>query len=238
MGRGSLRTSFTGSALIRLLAQLADAEAPESKQAFAERLSQWLGWTDAISLSAALNTPAAPAAGPRAAPLNKAEADVARVRAALTRAITEEGASAAPPPPAPGEPVDPKAEFAVYRRRYVARQQAMEAGIAPLRERLRGTLAGVSAEMARLAAVDAVMEQVLRDREHVLLAGVPRLLEKRFERLCRAEADAPADGASPGGWHDVFASDLQRVLLAELEVRLQPVEGLLDALRARPDKPT
>ncbi|WP_373282926.1 DUF3348 family protein, partial [Variovorax soli] len=38
-----------------MLARLTEAEPPGSQQAFADRLSQWLGWTDAISLSAALN---------------------------------------------------------------------------------------------------------------------------------------------------------------------------------------
>jgi len=33
-------------------------------------------------------------------------------------------------------------------------------------------------------------------------------------------------------WLDVFRKDMQSVLLAELDVRFQPVEGLLAALRA------
>ncbi|MBS0342442.1 MAG: DUF3348 family protein, partial [Proteobacteria bacterium] len=63
------RTDFTGPALIRLLARLTEAEPPGSQQAFADRLSQWLGWTDAISLSAALN-----GAGPAQAPAPQADA--------------------------------------------------------------------------------------------------------------------------------------------------------------------
>ncbi|MGE8634372.1 MAG: DUF3348 family protein, partial [Achromobacter piechaudii] len=51
---------------------------------------------------------------------------------------------------------------------------------------------------------------------------------------------APANTASattppavtPGAWLDVFRKDMRSVLLAELDVRLQPVEGLLAALRA------
>jgi hypothetical protein len=60
-----------------------------------------------------------------------------------------------------------------------------------------------------------------------------------------AEAEAPADDAAapvttaaapavtPGTWLDAFRKDMQSVLLAELDVRLQPVEGLLAALRTR-----
>jgi hypothetical protein len=40
-----------------------------------------------------------------------------------------------------------------------------------------------------------------------------------------------APAAKPGAWLDVFREDMQSVLLAELEIRFQPVEGLLAALR-------
>ncbi|HEX7936672.1 MAG TPA: DUF3348 family protein, partial [Paraburkholderia sp.] len=48
-----------------------------------------------------------------------------------------------------------------------------------------------------------------------------------------AAAAAAAQPSAPGAWLDVFRKDMQSVLLAELDVRLQPVEGLLAALRTR-----
>lgn len=204
----SRRTGFTGSALIRLLAQLTDIDVPESKQGFADRLSRWFGWTDAISLSAALDgSPAAARSGTRAS-ASAEEGECARVRTASVNAIAADSVAAT--------------DFRSYRRRYVARQQALEASIGPLRGRLRARLAARSPAMARLAGVDAVMEQVLGAHEQRLLATVPVLLEKHFERL--RQADGP-------GWPDVFCKDMQGVLFAELDIRLQPVEGLLDALR-------
>lgn len=251
MVRGSQRNGLTGSALIRLLARLSDVDAPESKQAFAERLSQWLGWTDAISLSAALNGgPATGRSGARAS-VNAEEGEVQRVRAALAKAIADDGSATAdnrrmnPHAATDVAPMTTTADFSPHRRRYLAQQQAMEAGIGPLRERLRAKLAGRSAAMAQLAAVDAVMEQVLGAREYQLLSTVPVLLEKHFKRLHRAEqaaqaavvapdgAEAPPEpsAAPPGVWLDTFRQDMRSVLLAELDIRLQPVEGLLDALR-------
>jgi hypothetical protein len=71
------------------------------------------------------------------------------------------------------------------------------------------------------------------------------LLEACFERL--KQAATPADGpsmptlapadesatpAAADAWLDVFHKNLQSVMLAELDIRLQPVEGLLKALRA------
>jgi hypothetical protein len=237
MVRGLQRGGVTASALIRLLARLTDADIPEPRPAFAERLSQWLGWTDAIALSAALNGgPATHAQVGGAARAGDDEAEVARVRAALAKAITDDGAPVASraraglPPDADPAAAAPEADFSAHRRRYLAQQQAMDDRIGPLRARLRARLAGRSPALARLAAVDEVMEQALGGHEQRLLAGVPALLERHFARLCRPEA--PAQGLC------AFRQDMQAVLLAELDVRLQPVDGLLEALRTAPTRHT
>ncbi|MET3496667.1 DUF3348 domain-containing protein [Variovorax boronicumulans] len=214
----SRRTGFTGSALIRLLSRLGDIDVPESKQAFADRLSQWLGWTDAISLSAALNGGPMPVpTGVRASSGSAEEREFTRVRTLLAEAIADDTRNA---------PVDPSANFAAYRRRYLARQQAMQTRIGPLRARLRSTLAARSPDMARLAAVDVVMEQAVSAQEQRLLATVPAMLEKHFERLRKTDNEV-----EPGAWLTVFQRDMQDVLIAEMEIRFQPVEGLLQALR-------
>ena len=81
------RTAFSGPALIRLLARLTDVDVPESSQSLSDRLSQWLGWTDAIALSSALsNAPPAVAGGARAFS-DAEESECARVRASLADAI-------------------------------------------------------------------------------------------------------------------------------------------------------
>lgn len=243
---GTRRTGFTGSALIRLLARLTDVDTPDSPQAFAERLSHWLGWTDAIALSTALAR--APAGGSAdaspAAAARDHDPDIhesTRVRDALTRALADDGTRPADTRPARGRnprpaeplPIGPMdltapSDFTPHRRRYAARQQAMEAAIGPLRARLRTRLAAGSPDHARLAAIDAVMEQMLAPRERQLLAGIPTMLEQHFVRLHR---DAPPDTID---WLDRFRHDLTAVLLAELELRWQPVDGLLEALRPSP----
>ncbi|HEY9026624.1 MULTISPECIES: DUF3348 domain-containing protein [Variovorax] len=233
MGQVFRRTSFNGSALIRLLSRLAEADVREPANPTADRLSQWFGWTDAISLSAALDgAPAMAQAGIRA-PRNTEENECSRVRTALANAIVEDNTF--------GAGKDAASDFAPYRRRYLARQQAMEAGVGSLRSRLRSAMAARSPAMARLASVDVVMAQVLEAREHSLLSAVPGLLERHFERLRKAaaaEAASEEDEAQPAAppsdaWLDTFRKDAQDVLLAELDFRFQPVEGLLDALRTQ-----
>jgi hypothetical protein len=97
-------------------------------------------------------------------------------------------------------------------------------------------LAARSPAMARLAAVDVVMEQVLAAREHSLLSAVPVLLEKHFARLrqaAQATPDEPHSEVQDGEWLHVFRKDMKNLLLAELDFRFQPIEGLLEALRMR-----
>jgi hypothetical protein len=147
-------------------------------------------------------------------------------------------ASADTAAPAGAQTVD----YAVYRQRYLAMQRTMETAIGKLRGRLRAALAAGHPGMGRLVRVDAVMEQALAERERALLGAIPGLLETHFHRLRLAEeaaleeADAAGSPAPlvPGAWLDTFRQDMRNVLLAELDVRLQPVEGLLAALRTRP----
>ncbi|MGI4779285.1 MAG: DUF3348 domain-containing protein [Janthinobacterium lividum] len=211
---------FSGSTLVGLLARLTDIPVPEPDRSISDRLSHWLRWTDAISLSSVLGGQPAAAAPSRAVALGGTEeAEVRRVHAALLKTLAEDGDAATA-----------TTDFSPHRRRYVARQQAMENALGPLRGRLRSALAGRSAAMAQLAAVDMVMEQALSPHEQRVLATVPTLLEKHFNRLRRAEVDRDE---SPDIWRAGFARDLQSVLLAELEIRMQPIDGLLEALHKR-----
>ncbi len=255
MARETRRPPFSGPAFTRLLAALNDAPASASTDAFAQRLSGWFDWTDAISLSAALNSPPTHVPGigvTGAAHLD--EREFVRVRATLSKLAAQASATtvetAAKARPArhatvriTAAPIAPD-EFPPYRERHVAFQQAMETAIAALRRRVRATLAGASPELARLADLDAVLEQVVGEQERVLLSSLPGRLEQRFEHLRRAhaghaDASEPSSEHSPDeaarertAWTDTFRREMHDVLLAELELRLQPVEGLLEALRA------
>ncbi|MHA6881589.1 DUF3348 domain-containing protein [Ralstonia pseudosolanacearum] len=246
MAQAPRRTALSGPTLVRLLARLAQIDVPESGQSLSDRLSRWLGWTDAIALSTALSQspPAialdAPSAGKDAASL------CARVRTALAQAIAGTGEAhgrrgAPAQVPSRGASMDATADYADFRQRYLALQQTMQMEIADLRARLRRMLSAQTPDMARLAVLDASLEQALDAQERNLLARVPTLLGTHFERLRNAErqrladAHAPQNVASapPGAWVDVFRRDMQSVLLAELDIRFQPVEGLLAALRTR-----
>ncbi|WP_448095918.1 DUF3348 domain-containing protein [Luteibacter yeojuensis] len=215
--QSSQRTVVRGPTFIRLLARLTDVETPPSSQSLSDRLSQWLEWTHAIALSTALDGTPPPADD---VPVfgSEQEGEYARARATLVAAIT--GAREL----APSSPAEP--DYTLFRQRYLALQRSMQATTGQLRGRLRDVLAGTSPAMARLAEVDAVMELALSPREQRLLGAVPAVLGGHFDRL--------RQGGQKGttAWMDVFRKDMKSVLLAELDVRFQPVDGLLAALRA------
>ncbi len=235
LARDVRRTPLTGSAFIRALASLNDHSVPAAPDAFAQRLAHWFDWTHAFSLSAALGDscapPHVPGFGGQGA-LNADERECARVRAALAKVIAEAPAGGATPrrvnrPLAVAvAAVEAPVDFATHRQRYTACQLAMETQIVPLRRRLRSSLADRSPALAKLAELDIVMEQVVGAQERALLATVGARLEPRYDQLRGPQADGP-----PGPWLERFRQEMRGLLLAELDLRLQPVEGLLEACR-------
>lgn len=222
------RAPLQGPAFIRLLAGLAEA-GPQAAAgiALSERLGQWIDWTHAVALSRALDG-RLPATDGGAAGLVDPAGQCARARAALVQAI-DAAPELAGPAAFAGEP-----DFAPFRKRHAALQQAMLVATGRLRGQLRDALSALPEPAARLAEVDALMERVLGPREQALLGRVPDLLDAHFRRLRdQAGATPPAaDGAvAPATWLARFRRELRAVLLAELDVRFHPVEGLLAALQ-------
>lgn len=242
MARGSPRTSFDSSRLIRALSDLVSTDATPPRQSFADRLGQWLDFADAIALFSALNGSTDAAGGPATAEHPALRDEFARVRGALLDSINTDGvltpgkARIRLPAPAWHASTPGAADYLPYHRYYLAHQRDMGAAIAPLRASVRAGLAQRAPALRQLAALDGVLDQALAPRERSLLATVPQLLGRHFEQLHQAHRSAlptpddPARWLQPGAWLHTFCQDMRAVLLAELELRLQPVAGLLDAL--------
>lgn len=242
MACGLQRATFNRSALIRVLSDTLE-EVPDPKYDFGERLGQWLDFSDALMLSSVLNTEAG--TGTSVAPADgDLSAQLLRVRGNLGDSIRNDGVfSAAParipfPTPLPNATVESAAEFSPYHRYYLAHQREMSATIPPLRANARKALAGQSATGRQLALLDAAFEKFLSARERKLLSNIPIILGRRFDRryaehraaLPEGSADDPASWTQGGSWLEAFCHDVQTVLLAELELRLKPVAGLIAAL--------
>lgn len=216
----NLHRNISRSKLVRLLSDLASVEVESSKQDVAERLGLWLDAVGTVRLDAALQSiqtfaPQRPGQG-LSANAAAVEAEFQHVRSSLVKAIK------ASLPLAPVEPDGETAvEYATYYQRYQEQQRQIESKLAPLRSQVRQVLSRASTQLRQLAALDALMEQMLGAREQKLMASVPVFLERRFEQL--RKADQP-------GWLDTFRKEWQGMLVAEVDVRLQPVLGLIEAL--------
>lgn len=248
MTRALARTNFHSSALLRHLVDLGVAGAGDAGDAFAEKLGAWIHFADAISLSAVHTEPPA-ASSARRADQDHAEAlrqQLERTRSQLSDSIQ---AGCFPgrhkikshivvPEPILELPLDLGAAYAPYRRFHAAYQRDMELNIRPLRVNARDALARTNPRLRKLAELDACFEKILIERESKLLARIPGLLGKRFGELFHAHqqqladaglVDEPAHWVRPDGWLTRFVNEMQAVLLSELELRLQPAIGLIDA---------
>jgi len=235
-----LRRNISSSRLVRLLGDWAPVDLEACGMDFAERLGLWVNAFDAIGLQAAHQsirtlTTVAPGrpSDPGQQPAKAMTEAFLRVRTALADLIAMDALALCAA----------DASYAPYHQRHVKLQREMEQSIAALRGRVRETLGRVSPRLRQLAALDAVLEQVIAPREQMLLPKAPTLMSRRFEqlRLAHREAleaagqqDDPALARQAGGWLADFDNDWRQALLAELDLRLEPVAGLIDALRNEP----
>lgn len=238
------RATFHRSALVRLLSEQ-HPQTPEPKYDFGERLGRWLDLSDAMTLYSVLGSEA----GERA-PLPRAESDLPaelhRVRRTLSEAIENDGvfrtdpSGSAPripfPLPQSRASAGSSPDFTPYHRYYLAHQREMTNAIAALRTQARKALAAQSPAGRQLAGLDATFEKSLGARESSLLANVPILFSKCFEKRYAEHVaalvgeDDPTTWTQPGSWLAAFCNDAKRLLLAELDLRLKLVAGLIAAL--------
>lgn len=230
-----LTSTFASPPLVRLLSQWAPAAAlPAAGGNMAEQLAGWVSAFDAIGLHTSLRAVQAladePVAARRRAAPDPADlaTDFRQVRDLQARAIAQ----------APALPNE--FTYAPYRRRHLELQRQMGLAVDALRGRTRDALARLSPALRQLAALDAALDKVIAQREQALLPVAVAVLERRFGQLQAAHLKARHDAAEPGdddplhwrrpgAWLRTFEHDWHQALLAELDLRLQPVAGLVEA---------
>jgi hypothetical protein len=241
------------SRLLCLLQEWARVEAEPSRLDVAERLSGWLGAMDTVTLDGALQSIEAYPAQTRKAgePIDAGALTqrLHRVTLEMSAGLTPAVPIASPLPPRGGRPAEPttpapdeaKVTYAPYYQRYLDLQKRMDQQVAALRAELRQALTRGSPGLRQLVALDSVMEQMLGPRAQKLLASVPVFLERRFAywRQAQERAPQPADRwHQPGGWVHAFEHDMKEMLLAELHLRLRPLQGLVEAAQNEQQKRT
>lgn len=215
-----MQVTQTGTAsLPALLRRWRLGATPATPQPAAQRLGDWLAWTDAIVLAQTLATPVETGPEPLAATADWAAAALARLRAELQASFADTLLVDDNTTPTGMSFND---VFAPYRLHHAQQQRALIARVGTLRERLRAKLAaGPSPRLARLAQLDAVFERAVAERQRQASSALPALLAQRAAAL---------HASRPTTWCAALWDELQALLAAELDLTLQPVLGLHEAL--------
>jgi hypothetical protein len=245
MTRALPRANLDSDSLVHFLTENAMIAPARQTEDVGQQLGNWLNFRQAIALHGLLSpepsTEPLPAHFQRTA-LIKPEAlarHIEKVRGQLAESITQgapagSGLARIDMPEgdldAPFElHIELKTAFEPYRRFLTAHQRQMESTLRNLRALIRLQLSKRGRNGQQLAALDAAFENILAEREAVLLAQTTKLLEKRFLQALKLHQQTPRQN-DLSSWLVPMRHDLRRALLAELDTRLQPTLGLLEAL--------
>jgi len=251
MTKAAPQASANRSRLVRFLAELSTLKVDSSQQNLAEQLGRLIDLSDSITLARALGRRPSSAGERCVDSAARVHQDLLETRERMMRAIAR---SFAPetgptrikvPSSRANAPADKLQTFEPYQRFYVMHQAEMDTGIESLRLRVREGISGFAPELAQLADLDKTLSDSLAVHSRKLFSVIPKLLEQRFQQLLAEhqaqglsdtdENNQPAHWLVPGGWLERFYQDMRELLLAEFDVRLQPVLGLLEALNERVD---
>jgi hypothetical protein len=130
----------------------------------------------------------------------------------------------------------------LYQKFYALHQSEMESRANQLRVKVRKVLAEASPELAQLTALDKALGNVLSSLGRKGFASIPQLLSSRLQTIQSSLLEPSTDNSRQTSiemaniiddWQKHFHSEIQDLLIAELEVRLQPTLGLIEALNAK-----
>lgn len=240
-----MQTAQSGSRLIQLLRQHSAPGVSSSDKNVAEQLGQLVNLSDSITLADSLSQLPNTHFESTQPDTTAAKQAFLTARRAMVECIVKSFLSDHGHQPFQlprnilDQATDASAAFEPYQKFYTLHQSEMDMRCHQLRRRTRQTLAGMSQPLAQLAALDKAMGDALAAQSRKLFSVIPKLLFQRFVHLhnerptTNAEAQASSatdDNTATTAWLNQFHTEMQALLLAELEVRLQPALGLLEAL--------
>ena len=236
------QASLNGSRLIRALEGLAVSDVEVSHKHFAMRLGQLIDLSDSISISQVHGRASAAGFEPSENTSEAVEAEFLQVRSSVVGSILKSfGESAGPgrirfPRPGADAPANSADGYQPYGKFYAAQQREMDFKTQQLRSHVREIVASASPELAHLATLDEVLADTLGVHSRKFFAKIPALLGKRFDHLLTAYHQSQGKAQNDTGtWPElleIFSRDTRELLLAEVEARLLPTQGLIGALHS------
>jgi hypothetical protein len=239
MTQAQTQTHANPSRLVQLLAELVGADTAASDKLITERLGQLFDLPGSIRLASMLDKPAAVPAQTAVSP-QEARAEFLRARTAIIssalRSFLPGGGSIRLrfPAIATRKDFEEAATADALLAFYAAQQRDIDFRIRNLQAATRDTVAAFSPRLAQLAALDAALGDPLAAHNRRFFSAVCSLLGKHVENLIdEYHQAASADPRDEQLWAATMArlrSDMQGLLLAEIETRLLPALGLIEAL--------
>ena len=236
--------SLSSSRLIRALAELDVLSDSAAVKDFGPRFGQLFALTDSIGLSDMHYELTKLRFQPREQAADTIIANFIDQRQALLELISrnflagQEHSRVRNRYPAFRNGLEPEqlCSFEPYQRFYAALQRQMDFEVQHIQSFVRDGAAGLSADLAKLVLLDSTLGDTLNGHARKLFPVVPRLLGARFAFLrqqhqqSEPEHDQPTNWIKTGAWLDQFRLDCHKLLLAELDIRMQPVLGLIEAI--------
>jgi hypothetical protein len=240
----------SSSNFVKLLQEWNTSEAVSLGGDWIDQLSRWLGPLDAITLSVShqlmRDTASARPSSEDVAPSVNLDLELRNVRADLLKAI-------GPPQQARSrdmrtggtdkaiEPMEGIQDYSAYRQRYAEFQRRVEWRVDPLRTHCRRVLSESCPRLHKLAELDATLEHIFAAREKAMFNKIPAILERRFldrqsEYLNTLPLLVTDDPEQPPevnrktlAWVYKFEQDFHAIISAELDARLEPIAGMIEA---------
>ncbi|KPQ27572.1 MAG: Protein of unknown function (DUF3348) [Marinobacter excellens HL-55] len=146
--------------------------------------------------------------------------ELATTRRALIRTILSYGDDIEANESAPFEP---------YLNAWLLLQRKLAASSRQQRDKVRKAMQAHDQNLARLAELDSVFDHTMAGYTSQCFSHTPKVLEQRFQALQTPPEHSMETGTPPGDWLHRYCEEAQNLLLAELDVRLEPALGLLEA---------
>ena len=223
-----MNKSIKGSQLVRCLSELSVSDVQVTHNKFAEKLGNLVDLSGSIALSQALKNLSSRTLSGADQTADVLQSDFLDQRMALIQSINRNFSSGTgfllfrAQRNKLNSDVTEAVKYQVYQRFYLSQQNTLGSKVHALHSHVRDAIVGHSPKLMSLAALDRAMSDCLSEQTRKSFSVVPSLLAKRFNFLQTESMTA--------NWLDTFQHEMQQVLLAELEVRLQPVIGLIEAL--------
>lgn len=220
---------LSNSRLVSLLTDMTSAKVPVSGRHFSEKLGSFLDMSDSIALSEVHASLSRSKYEPLLTDVSAIQDKFLQARRDIVASVMR-SFSPGSSPLGIKLPVRAKDSVAVeplsfgpYHRFYAAHQRDLDIKVSSLHSQIRDLVAGLSPEMAQLSMLDKALTETFLLRTRKFLNTVPRILATHFETLAQTE------GTHADAWLEQFCGDMKAVLLAEIEVRLMPVLGLIES---------